>query len=60
MPDHALPGGEKDVRGDETAGLGVVVAGLQVVEARLLVVDIAPIAEGIQHAQCGCQGTNED
>ena len=56
MPNHTLAGGEKDVRGDETAGLGIVVAGLQVVPLGLLVVDVPTVAEGVQCAQCGCQG----
>ena len=56
MSQHPLPGGQEHVGGDEAASLGIVVAGLEVVEARLLIVGVAPVAEGIQYAQCGCQG----
>ena len=56
MSQYPLPSGQEHIRGDETAGLWIVVAGLQVVPLGLLVVDVAPIAEGIQHAQCSCQG----
>ena len=53
---YPLAGGQEHVSGDKPAGLRVVVAGLQVVEARLLIVNVPPVAEGVQHAQCGCQG----
>ncbi len=56
MSDYALASGEIDVRGDKTAGFGVVVAGPQVVPLGLFVIDVAPVAEGVQYAQCGCQG----
>ena len=56
MPNHALAGRQIDIRGDKPASLGIVIAGLEIVEACLLVVDISPIAEGVQCAQCGCQG----
>ena len=56
MSQHSLPGGQEDVSGDKAAGLGVVIARPQVVPLGLLVVDVAPVAEGVQYAQCGCQG----
>ena len=56
MPQHPLAGGQEHVGGDESAGLGIVVPGPQVVQLGLLVVDVAPVAEGVQRAQCGCQG----
>ena len=56
MSNYTLAGGEKHVRGDKPAGFGIVVAGLEIVPLGLLVVDVAPIAEGVQHAQCGLQG----
>ena len=56
MPQHTLPSRQEHIRGDEAAGFGIVVAGLEVVEACLLVVNVAPVAEGVQCAQCGCQG----
>ena len=60
MPQYALPSGQKHIGGDEPAGLGVVVPGLQIVPLGLLVVDVPPIAEGVQHAQCGCQGAGAE
>ena len=56
MANHPLPSGQEHIRRDEAAGLGIVVPGLQVVPLGLLVVDVAPVAEGVQYAQCGCQG----
>ena len=56
MSQYPLPSGQEDVGGDKAAGLGIVVPGLEIVEAVLLVVDVAPVAEGVQCAQCGCQG----
>ena len=60
VSDNPLTGGEKHVRGDKPAGVGIVVAGLQIVPACLLVVDIAPVTEGLicayricQAARCG-------
>ena len=57
MPQHPLSSGQEDISRDESASLGVVVTGLQVVPLGLLVVHVAPVAEGVQYAQCGCQGT---
>ncbi len=51
MPQHALASGQEDVRGDKAASFGIVVPGLKIVEPGLLVVDIAPVAEGVQCAQ---------
>ena len=56
MPNHPLTGRQKDIRGNESTYFGIVVPGPQVVPLGLLVVDIPPVAEGVQRAQCGCQG----
>ena len=56
MSNYALSGGQEDIGGNESAYFGIVVPGLEVVEACLLVVNVPPVAEGVQHAQCGCQG----
>ena len=56
MPQDPLSGGQENVSGDEAAGLGIIVAGLKVVPLGLLVIDVPTVAEGVQCAQCGCQG----
>ena len=56
MPQHTLASRQVDIRGDESADLRVVVAGFEVVPLGLLIVDVAPVAEGVQYTQCGCQG----
>ena len=53
MSQYPLTGRQEHIGGDEPAGLGIVVAGLEVVPLSLLVVHVAPVAEGIQYAQCG-------
>ena len=50
MPQCALSSGQEHIGGDEAAGFGIVVARLQVVPLGLLVVDVAPVAEGVQYA----------
>ena len=56
MSQHTLSSGQVYIGGDESAGLWVVVAGPQVVPLGLLVVNVAPVAEGVQRSQCSCQG----
>ncbi len=56
VPQDALAGRQEHVGGDKPTCLGIVVAGLQVVPLGLLVVYVPPVAEGVQRAQCGCQG----
>ena len=56
MSQHSLPSRQEHIGRNESAGLWIVVPGLEVVEAGLLVVDVAPVAEGVQRAQCSCQG----
>ena len=51
MSKHTLSGGEENVRGDKAADLGVVVPRLQIVPLRLCIVNVASVAEWVQHSQ---------
>lgn len=51
-----MPSRKNNIRGDEAAGVGVVVTGLEVVEGGFGVVDVTSIAEGLVAAESGGKG----
>ena len=55
MTQQTLFGRSKGIRIDEPTCSGVIVSGLEVIEACFYIVDIAPVAEGVEDAEGGSQ-----